>query len=135
MVQDGTVRLIDVSFSQVRPSPWRQAVDLANMMLVLALQSDAETVYAHATERFSEDEIAEAFAASRGVTLPSQLRRDVRQNGRDLLEDFRALAPERPPVRIQRWSFRRIGLMVWVLAIAAAVIGIIVSNLPAIGLA
>ena len=36
MVQDGRLRLIDVFFVQVRPSPWRQAVDLGNMMLVLA---------------------------------------------------------------------------------------------------
>ena len=41
MVQDGHLRLIDVFFVQVRPSPWRQAVDLGNMMLVLALRSDA----------------------------------------------------------------------------------------------
>src|SRR5207249_11509204 len=45
MVQDGHLRLIDVVFVQVRPSPWRQAVDLGNMMLVLALRSDAQTVY------------------------------------------------------------------------------------------
>ena len=42
MVQDGRLRLIDVFFVQVRPSPWRQAVDLGNMMLVLALRSDPE---------------------------------------------------------------------------------------------
>ena len=38
MVQRGELKLIDVFFVQVRPSPWRQAVDLANMMLVLALR-------------------------------------------------------------------------------------------------
>src|SRR5262249_51199696 len=32
MVRDGQLLLIDVSFVQVRPSPWRQAVDLGNMM-------------------------------------------------------------------------------------------------------
>ena len=67
MVQDGHLRLIDVFFVQVRPSPWRQAVDLANMMLVLALRSDAPTVYRRALAYFTEDEIAEAFAATRGV--------------------------------------------------------------------
>ncbi|HEX2234920.1 MAG TPA: phosphatase PAP2 family protein, partial [Actinomycetota bacterium] len=41
LVRDKKVYLIDVAFGQVRPSPWRQAVDLANMMLVLALRSDA----------------------------------------------------------------------------------------------
>ena len=39
---DGQVLLIDVGFVQVRPSPWRQAVDLANMMLVLAVRTDAD---------------------------------------------------------------------------------------------
>ena len=41
MVRDGHLKVIDAFFAQVRPSPWRQAVDLANMMLVLALGSDA----------------------------------------------------------------------------------------------
>ena len=35
LVRDQRVLLIDVAFAEVRPSPWRQAVDLANMMLVL----------------------------------------------------------------------------------------------------
>ena len=74
MVQGDRLRLIDVSFAEVRPSPWRQAVDLANMMLVLALGSSPELVYERALLQFSEDDIAEAFAASRGVTLPSALR-------------------------------------------------------------
>ena len=50
MVRDQQLKVIDVFFVQVRPSPWRQAVDLANMMLVLGLRSDAETVYEHALE-------------------------------------------------------------------------------------
>ena len=48
LVRDGELMLIDVAFVQVRPSPWRQAVDLANMMLVLALRTDAERVYERA---------------------------------------------------------------------------------------
>ena len=43
LVVDGRVRLIDVAFAQVRPSPWRQAVDLANMMLVLAVRTERGT--------------------------------------------------------------------------------------------
>ena len=58
--------MIDVFFVQVRPS-WRQAVDLGNMMLVLALRSDAQTVYEAALRYFTPDELAEAFAATRGV--------------------------------------------------------------------
>ena len=44
MVRCGELLLIDVCFAQVRPSPWRQAVDLGNMMLVLALRSDPQRV-------------------------------------------------------------------------------------------
>ena len=37
LVVGGHLQLVDVSALEVRPSPWRQAVDLANMMLCLAL--------------------------------------------------------------------------------------------------
>ncbi|MDH3680638.1 MAG: hypothetical protein OEV40_11875 [Acidimicrobiia bacterium] len=134
MVQDGRLRLIDVAFAQIRPSPWRQAVDLANMMLVLGLGSSAELVYERALLQFSEDEIAEAFAASRGVTLPSQLRASVRRDGRALLEEFRRLAPDRDPVAIQRWSLRRVGLTLWVALVVVALVSIFVDNLADIGL-
>ena len=134
MIRDGHVYLIDVAFAQVRPSPWRQAVDLANMMMVLALGSSPERVYARARQQFSDDELAEAFAASRGVTLPSQLRRAVRSDGRDLLVRFRELAPARPPVAIQRWSLRRVGLTAGVLAVALGVMIVFVSSLEDVGL-
>ena len=134
MVQGERLRLIDVAFAEVRPSPWRQAVDLANMMLVLALGSSAELVYERALLQFSEDDIAEAFAASRGVTLPSALRSDVKRDGRKLTERFRELAPEREPVTIQRWSIRRIALSIWVVFVAGSLISIFVDNLGDIGL-
>ena len=44
LVKDGRLLLIDVAFAQVHPSPWREAVDLANMMLVLAVRTDARRV-------------------------------------------------------------------------------------------
>ena len=120
MVQDGHLRLIDVFFVQVRPSPWRQAVDLGNMMLVLALRLDAQTVYEKALRYFTPDELSEAFAATRGVASPTQLRNFMKRDGRDLLEQFRALAPPRPPVTVQRWSFRRVGMILLTLLVAAA---------------
>jgi membrane-associated phospholipid phosphatase/tRNA A-37 threonylcarbamoyl transferase component Bud32 len=128
MVRDGELKLIDVFFVQVRPSPWRQAVDLANMMLVLALRTDAERVYAHALGFFSEDEIAEAFAAARGVASPTQLRNNLKQDGRDLLAEFRRMAPEREQVSIQRWSVRRVLLTIGVLFAAWLAVGLVVSN-------
>ena len=110
LVQHGRVRLIDVFFVQVRPSPWRQAVDLANMMLVLAVRTDAQRVYERALHYFTPDEIAEAFAAARGVASPTQLRTVMKKDPRDLLRQFRELAPERQPVSLQRWNVKRIGL-------------------------
>jgi serine/threonine protein kinase len=107
MVRDGELLLIDTGFAQVRPSPWRQAIDLANMMLVLALRSDARTVYERALGYFTPEEIAEAFAATHGIASPSQLRAELKGDTRDLFKEFRSLAPARRPIPIQVWSFRR----------------------------
>jgi tRNA A-37 threonylcarbamoyl transferase component Bud32/membrane-associated phospholipid phosphatase len=125
LVRDSRMALIDVAFVQAHPSPWRQAVDLANMMLCLALRSDPELVYARARQLFTVEEITEAFAATRGLTMPSQLRNLMREKGRDLHTEFLELLPERPrPISIQRWSIRRIGLAVLTLLLAVAVLGI-----------
>jgi hypothetical protein len=118
MVRDGQLLLIDVFFVQVRPSPWRQAVDLGNMMLVLAVRSDPRRVYRRALHYFTAAELAEAFAATRGVASPTQLRTFMKRDPRDLLSEFRALAPERPPIVLQRWNIRRV-------ALAAAMLGVI----------
>jgi tRNA A-37 threonylcarbamoyl transferase component Bud32/membrane-associated phospholipid phosphatase len=134
MVQGSRLRIIDVAFAQIRPSPWREAVDLANMMLVLALSSSSGLVHERARLLFTDDELAEAFAASRGVTMPSQLRSAIRASGRPLLDEFRALVPRHQPVSIQRWSLRRIGLSLWVGVIALALLVIFVSNLADVGL-
>ncbi|HEY0520515.1 MAG TPA: phosphatase PAP2 family protein [Ilumatobacteraceae bacterium] len=109
MVRDGRIQLIDVAFAELRPSPWRQAVDLANMMLCLALRSSAQQVYDRALLQFGIDEISEAFAAARGLALPSQLRRALRAEGRDLHGEFLRLLPEPPrPIKVQRWTLRRV---------------------------
>jgi len=117
MVRRGELLLIDVMFAQVRPSPWRQAVDLGNMMLVLAVRTDPDRVYQRALRYFTPAELAEAFAATRGVASPTQLRAFMRRDPRDLLGTFRALAPPREPIALQRWSLRRVGLAFTVLAV------------------
>jgi membrane-associated phospholipid phosphatase/tRNA A-37 threonylcarbamoyl transferase component Bud32 len=128
MVRGDEVLVIDVFFVQVRPSPWRQAVDLANMMLVLAVRSDAERVYAHARRLFTDEEIAEAFAAARGVASPTQLRSVLKSDGRDLVAQFRAMTPERPPISIQRWSVRRVVLTLEVLLLTFLALTLIANN-------
>ena len=121
MVRDGQLLLIDVAFAQVRPSPWRQAVDLGNMMLVLAVRTDPARVYRQALSYFTEAELAEAFAATRGVASPTQLRAFIKRDPRDLLAEFRTLAPQRQPIVLQRWSIRRVGGAAAMLAVIVAV--------------
>jgi tRNA A-37 threonylcarbamoyl transferase component Bud32 len=116
LVRDGKLYLIDVFFAEIHPSPWRQAVDLANMMLCLGLRSSPEQVYERALRQFSVQEITEAFAAARGLALPSQLRKMMRDQGRDLHAEFVRLLPAPPrPISVQRWSARRVGLLLVVL--------------------
>jgi tRNA A-37 threonylcarbamoyl transferase component Bud32 len=123
LVRDGRLLLIDVAFVETRPTPWRQAVDLANMMLCLALRSSPRQVYDRARTRFTDEEISEGFAAAHGLALPSQLRHLIRAEGRDLHAEFQTLLPSRPGrIKIQRWSPRRIGLLL-LTAAAVAVLG------------
>jgi tRNA A-37 threonylcarbamoyl transferase component Bud32/membrane-associated phospholipid phosphatase len=130
LVRDGRLLLIDVAFVEARSSPWRQAVDLANMMLCLALRSSAERVYRRALQFFTVEEITEAFAplglpgarrtplAALGLALPSQLRGMLRAQGGNLYAEFVRLLPSPPqPIRMQRWSARRVGLWAAILAL------------------
>lgn len=131
MIRGGRVVLIDVAFGTVRPSPWRQAVDLANMMVILALRSDPKLVYERALVQFSPHDIAEAFAATRSVTLPSQTRSSLaafRREGKDIVAEFRTMAPPAEPISIQRWSARRIVLTVAAAFLAMLVLSTLISE-------
>ena len=134
LVRGNEVFLIDVAFGQVRPSPWREAVDLANMMIVLALRSDAHRVYEHALRYFTPQEIAEGFAATRGVTMPSQSRKMLRKDRRDLIKTFRHLCPKRRPIAIQRWTWRRVGLSAMVVLGTLIAFAFVTGNLQGAGL-
>jgi tRNA A-37 threonylcarbamoyl transferase component Bud32 len=121
LVRDGRLLLIDVAFVEARPTPWRQAVDLANMMLCLGLRSSPERVYRRALQFFTVEEITEGFAAAHGLALPSQLRDLLRGEGRGLHAEFVRLLPSPPqPIRVQRWSARRVG--VWAALLAVVVL-------------
>lgn len=157
LVRDDRIYLIDAAFCEVRPTPWRQAVDLANMMLVLALRLDPQIVYAQATRIFSAQEIAEAFAATHSVTMPAQLRQELksRQRGRgteseagagagaaaaearqaDLVEVFRRMAPARDAIGIQRWSVRRAAVTAGLVAAACLASVMAWTTLLGLGLA
>ena len=109
LVREGRMLLIDVAFVESRPSPWRQAVDLADSAVFgPALQPRAGLPPGPAV--FTVEEITEGFAAARGLALPSQLRRLLRSQGRNLHAEFIRLLPsprpadpgpalERPPGR------------------------------------
>jgi hypothetical protein len=88
-------------------------------MLVLAVRTDPGRVYRQALNYFTEAELAEAFAATRGVASPTQLRAFMKRDPRDLLAEFRTLAPPRRPIVLQRWSVRRVTLAAAMLAIFA----------------
>jgi tRNA A-37 threonylcarbamoyl transferase component Bud32 len=119
LVRDRELFLIDAFFCQVRPSAWRQSVDLANMLMLLALGSDVDRVYEAALRRFTPDEIAEAFAATKGVTVPSQLRGMVMTDARPVAKDFSQRAPLRSRIPVQRWTLRRLALTAALLGGAA----------------
>lgn len=117
LVQRGHLQLVDVSGLEVRPTPWRQAVDLANMMLTLGLQTDPDRVYERATAIFAPDEIAEAFACAVGMAVPTELSGRLKQDPRPIMDRFKELAPPHEPVSIQTWDLQRIALT------AAVVVG------------
>lgn len=138
MVHQGKVVLIDASFGMIRPSPWRQAVDLANMMMILALKSDVAVVYERALLQFAPSDIAEAFAATRSVTIPTQTRallaRHRKRTGRDIETEFQNISPLRDPISIQRWSPQRIARTTVAFAAIAIVVAQVYSEIRGTGL-
>jgi membrane-associated phospholipid phosphatase len=132
MLNDGRIVLIDVAFGSVRPTPWRQAVDLANMMVILGLRVGAPRVYERALLQFAPEDIGEAFAATRSVTLPSQSRSSLaiikKEQGIDLVEEFRKLAPATEPISIQRWSPRRQRLTAGAALLIIFVVGQVITE-------
>ena len=131
MVRDGHLQLVDVSGLEVRPSPWRQAVDLSNMLLTLALRTDPERVYARATRVFTPGEIAEACASAVGLTIPTELQTRMKADGRPLLDRFRQLAPPRDRISIQRWSAQRLALTAAAALGTLTLVGLFVDSLRA----
>jgi membrane-associated phospholipid phosphatase len=131
LVREGHLQLVDVSGLEVRPSPWRQAVDLANIMLTLALRSDPERVYERAVVVFTPEEIGEGFASAVGLAIPTELRSRLKQDPRPLLERFKELAPAHSPVSIQTWSVRRIMCAAGAVVGAAAVAGLFLAAMAA----
>jgi hypothetical protein len=85
-------------------------------------------VYGTAVRYFTPDEIAEAFAATRGVASPSQLRTQLKLDDRDLAARFRELGPAHAPISIQRWSLRRAALTATVALGAFIAVGFVLSN-------
>jgi hypothetical protein len=125
LVQAGHVRLIDTFLTEVHATPWRQALDLANMMLVLALGNDPVRVYERTRLLFSDSDIGEAFAAKQGRAMPSQLRNLLLARSVDVPGEFVKLLPNPPRrFRLQRWSLRRVALLGGVLLLVVLVIAV-----------
>jgi hypothetical protein len=116
----------ETAFGELRPSPWRQAVDLGNMMLVLALRTSPERVYARARHQFSVAEITEAFAATR---CPPNSPDDAPAGSRPARRVRRAAARTATPNRIQQWTMRRVALIVGLVIVAVPLTVIVVTML------
>jgi hypothetical protein len=91
-------------------------------------------VYRQALVYFSAEEVAEAMAASRSVTVPTELRARLRADGRDLAGALGDLAPARSPVAVQLWDLRRVFVTFCVLAGTALVVGASAAYLKTTGL-
>ena len=104
------------------------------MMLTLALASTPEHVYKRALAVFAASDVAEAFAACRSITIPSQLRSLIRADGRDLAGRFRQLAPARRPIPIQLWDLQRVEITAGLLAALAAAVALLGAYLSVAGL-
>ncbi|WP_108667475.1 hypothetical protein [Euzebya rosea] len=120
LVDGDRVTLIDVAFAQLRPTPWRQAVDLGAMVLMLGLAAGPDRVHRRALRLFEPEEIAEALAATDGFAIPSQLRGLLDDDGWAVRDRLRELAPDREPIRIHRWDRRRIVAAVATVAVVLA---------------
>ena len=83
------------------------------------------------------DEIAEAFAATKGVTIPSQSRSSLavlkRSEGVDVVQRFRELSPYREPISVQRWSVRRILLALGAVLIFLMLLSLLIDNITGAG--
>ncbi|NNK92374.1 MAG: hypothetical protein HKO87_08065 [Acidimicrobiia bacterium] len=132
MVSNGRVSLIDTAFGIAQPSAWREAVDLANMLLILGLYADPEHVYRRALLRFAPHDVAEAFAATRAITIPTQLKRLLKaheaETGVDLVEYFDDITPDCEPISVQRWSTKRVALWGATILGAMTALSLVIDN-------
>ena len=110
LVGDGRLLLIDVAFVETRPTPWRQAVDLASLMLCLAFGARGRLSAARRRSggQMGEEVPARAWA---GAALPAAAP-DPHPGPRSAHRVPEPLLPaRRHRISIQRWSPRRIGLL------------------------
>jgi hypothetical protein len=78
--------------------------------------------------------VAEAFAACRSITIPTQLRSLIRADGRNLIGRFRQLAPKRRPVPVQLWNARRAGVTAALIVSLTVAVAVFVAYVRVAGL-
>ena len=89
LVRDGHLQLVDVSALEIRPSPWRQAVDLANMLLTLASAPTRIAYTGGPTRRVHAGGDRRGDGGVPGTDDPERLAAKMKADGRPLLERFR----------------------------------------------
>src|SRR6266511_1224869 len=134
------VTLVSVAYGLVPKGRWRLLALVASAALcvgltamILALTSETAIVYEAALRRFTPDDVAEAFAATRSVTVPSQLRTMVTRDERSLAKEFSLLAPARRRIPVQRWTLRRLALTGALLAGAVVALATTLQDLRSAG--
>jgi hypothetical protein len=58
----------------------------------------------------------------------------MKKSGRDLVAEYRAMAPHRDPIAIQRWSVRRIGVTAITALMLLVALALALGNLQGAGL-
>ena len=114
-------------------APWRQAVDLANMMVILGLRTDAETCLragaAAVCTRGHRRGLCRHPKRHVAIAVAQLARPLKKEQGVDLVEEFRVLAPPSEPISIQRWSPRRLWLTIGAAALGLLFLMVVVAQI------
>jgi hypothetical protein len=103
------------------------------MILTLSLRIDPATVLGEARQVFSETELSEAFAATRGVTLPRELQQRIKDGHPGLVGWYRGQLAEHAPIPIQRWTPRRVSALIATTSLAVAAGYLLIVNVRLVG--
>lgn len=89
----------------------------------------AEEVNRAALKYFTEEDIAEAFAATHSVTMPGELCAFLKTAEEDLIAVHRSLVPEHKMIHVQRWTRRRLAALGGFVVVGAVGLWLVLQNI------